>query len=114
VIEHIRTGKLRPLAVTASTRVDALPDIPALGEFVSGYEASGFNGIGAPRNTSPEIIETLNKATNAALTGQRMKARLADLGLEPLASSPAEFGNYVSQYTEKWGKVIRAANIKAE
>jgi len=114
VIEHIRTGKLRALAVTAAARVDLLPDVPALGEFVSGYEASGWTGIGAPRNTSAEIIETLNKAINAALTDPKMKARLADLGLEPLANSPAEFGNYIVQYTEKWGKVVRAANIKAE
>src|SRR5262245_32689194 len=114
VIEHIRTGKLRALAVTAATRLDLLPDVPALGEFVSGYEASGWTGIGAPRNTSAEIIETLNKAINAALTDPKMKARLADLGLEPLANSPAEFGNYIVQYTEKWGKVVRAANIQAE
>jgi tripartite-type tricarboxylate transporter receptor subunit TctC len=114
VIEHIRSGKLRALAVTGATRVDVLPDIPALGEFVSGYEATGWMGIGAPRNTSAEIIETLNKAINAALTDPKMKARLANLGLEPLANSPAEFGNYIVQYTEKWGKVIRAANIKVE
>jgi tripartite-type tricarboxylate transporter receptor subunit TctC len=85
-----------------------------LGEFVSGYEASGWIGIGAPRSTSAEIIETLNKAINTALTDQRMKARLADLGFEPLASSPAEFGKYIVQYTEKWGKVVRAANIKPD
>ena len=114
LIEHIRTGRLRALAVTAATRVDVLPDVPALGEFVSGYEASGWTGIGAPRNTSAEIIEILNKAINAALTDPKMKARLADLGLEPLANSPAEFGNYIAQYTEKWGKVVRAANIKPE
>jgi tripartite-type tricarboxylate transporter receptor subunit TctC len=114
VIEHIRTGKLRALAVTAATRVDVLPDIPALGEFVSGYEASGWGGIGAPKNTSAEIIETLNKTINAALTDPKMKARLVDLGFEPFANSPAEFGNYIVQYTEKWGKVIRTANIKAE
>ena len=114
VIEHIRTGKLRALAVTAATRVDLLPDVPALGEFVSGYEASGFIGIGAPKSTPAEIIETLNTAINAALTDSKMKARLANLGLEPLANSPAEFGNYIVQYTEKWGKVVRAANIKAE
>jgi tripartite-type tricarboxylate transporter receptor subunit TctC len=114
VIEHIRTGKLRALAVTAATRLDLLPDVPALGEFVSGYEASGWTGIGAPRNTSAEIIETLNKAINTAITDPKMKARLADLGLEPLANSPAEFGNYIVQYTEKWGKVVRAANIKPE
>src|SRR6516225_8149647 len=114
VIEHIRTGKLRALAVTAATRVDVLPDIPALAEFVSGYEASGWIGIGAPRNTSAQIIETLNKAINAALTDPKMRARLADLGFAPLANSPAEFGNYIVQYTEKWGKVVRAANIKGE
>jgi tripartite-type tricarboxylate transporter receptor subunit TctC len=114
VIEHIRTGKLRALAVTAATRVDVLPDIPALGEFVSGYEASGWIGIGAPRSTSAQIIETLNKAINAALTDPKMRARLADLGFAPLANSPAEFGNYIVQYTEKWGKVVRAANIKGE
>jgi len=114
VIEHIRTGKLRALAVTAATRLDVLPDIPALGEFVSGYEASGFMGIGAPKSTPAEVIETLNKAINGALAEPKMKARLVNLGLEPLANSPAEFGNYIVQYTEKWGKVVRAANIKAE
>jgi tripartite-type tricarboxylate transporter receptor subunit TctC len=114
VIEHIRTGKLRALAVTAATRVVVLPDIPALGEFVSGYEASGFVGIGAPKSTSAEIIETVNKAINAALTDPKMKARLADLGVVPLANSPAEFGKYIVEYTEKWGKVIQAANIKPE
>jgi tripartite-type tricarboxylate transporter receptor subunit TctC len=114
VIEHIRTGKLRALAVTPATRVDVLPDIPALGEFVSGYEASGFTGIGAPKSTSAEIIETLNKAINAALTDPKMKARFANLGVVPLANSPAEFGKYIVQYTEKWGKVIQAANIKPD
>jgi tripartite-type tricarboxylate transporter receptor subunit TctC len=114
VIEHIRTGKLRALAVTAATRVDVLPDIPALGEFVSGYEASGLYGVGAPKNTPPDIIEKLNKAINATLTDPKIKLRLADLGLEPLANSPSEFGNYIVQYTEKWGKVVRAANIKPE
>jgi tripartite-type tricarboxylate transporter receptor subunit TctC len=114
VIEHIRTGKLRALAVTTTRRVDVLPDIPALGEFVSGYEASGLVGIGAPRSTSAQIIESLNKAINAALNDPKMKARLADVGMEPLANSPAEFGNYIVQYTEKWGKVVRAANIKPE
>ena len=113
-IEHIRAGKLRALAVTTATRSEALPDIPAVNEFVSGYEASGWIGIGVPRNTSAEIIETLNKTINAALADQRTKARLADLGFEPFASSPVEFGNYIVQYTEKWGKVVRAANIKGE
>ncbi len=114
VIEHIRTGKLRALAVTATTRSDALPDVPTVDEFVPGYEASGLVGIGAPRSTSAQIIESLNKAINAALNDPKMKARLADLGMEPLANSPAEFGKYIVQYTEKWGKVIRAANIKPE
>jgi tripartite-type tricarboxylate transporter receptor subunit TctC len=114
VIEHIRTGKLRALAVTAATRVAALPDVPALGEFVPGYEASGWIGIGAPRNTSTEIIERVNKAINAALADPKIKARLVALDQEPLAKSSAEFGDYIVQYTEKWGKVIRAANIKPE
>jgi tripartite-type tricarboxylate transporter receptor subunit TctC len=114
VIEHIRTGKLRALAVTTATRVDVLPDIPTLGEFVSGYEASGWVGIGAPKNTSTETVERLNKAINAALNDLKMKARLADLGMEPLANSPVEFGKYIVRDTEKWAKVIRAANIKAE
>src|SRR5262249_31811441 len=113
-IEHIRAGKLRALAVTTATRSEALRNIPAVNEFVPGYEASGWIGIGVPRNPSAEIIETLNKTINAALADQRTKARLADLGFEPFASSPAEFGNYIVQYTEKWGKVIRAANIKPE
>ena len=113
-IQYIRAGQLRALAVVTATRVDVLPDIPALGEFVSGYEASGWTGIGAPRNTSAEIIETLNKAINAALADPKMKARLVDLGFEPFANSPAEFGNYIVQYTEKWGKVVRAANTKPE
>jgi tripartite-type tricarboxylate transporter receptor subunit TctC len=114
VIEHIRASKLRALAVTAATRSDLLPGVPALGEFVSGYEASGWIGVGAPKNMSTEIIERLNKAINAALADPKMKARLVDLGQEPLTRSPTEFGNYIVQYIEKWGKVIRAANIKPE
>jgi tripartite-type tricarboxylate transporter receptor subunit TctC len=114
VIEHIRTGKLRALAVTAATRLDVLPDIPTLGEFVSGYEASGWVGIGAPKNTSTETIERLNKAINAALNDLKMKARLADLGMEPLANSPVEFGKYIVRVTEKWAKVVKFAGIKPE
>jgi len=114
VIEHIRAGKLGALAVTAATRTDLLPGVPALGEFVSGYEASGWIGVGAPKNTSTEIIERLNQAINAALVDPKLKARLVDLGQEPLVRSPAEFGNYIAQYADKWGKVIRAANIKPE
>ena len=114
VIEHIRSGKLRALAVTAAARTALLPDVPALGEFVPGYEASGWIGIGAPRSTSAEIIERLNKAINAALADPKTMARLVDLGQEPLARSPAEFGSYIAEYTEKWGRVVRAANIKPD
>ena len=99
--------------MTAATRVDLLPDVPA-GRICVRLRGEWLDRHRAPRNTSAEIIETLNKAINAALTDPKMKARLADLGLEPLANSPAEFGNYIVQYTEKWGKVVRAANIKPE
>jgi tripartite-type tricarboxylate transporter receptor subunit TctC len=113
-IGYIRAGKLRALAVTAATRLDVLPDVPPIGDFVPGYEASGWNGIGAPANTSPEIIAVLNSEVNAALADPTIKGRLSDLGYTVFASSPAEFGRYVVEYTEKWGKVIRAANIKPE
>ena len=113
-IEYVRAGKLRALAVTTTTRSDALPDIPTVGDFVRGYEASGFVGLGAPKNTPAEIIEKLNKEINAALADPKIKARLADLGGTVLPDSPAEFGKLVADETEKWGKVIRAANIKPE
>jgi tripartite-type tricarboxylate transporter receptor subunit TctC len=113
-IAYIRAGKLRPLGVTTATRIDVLPDVPAIGDFVPGYEASGWDGIGAPVNTPPEIISILNKEVNAALADATFKARLADLGADPFANSPAEFGKFIAEYIEKWGKVIRAANIKAE
>jgi tripartite-type tricarboxylate transporter receptor subunit TctC len=113
-IEYVRTGKLRALAVTTTMRSDALPDIPTVGEFVRGYEASGFVGLSAPKNTPAEIIEKLNKEINAALADPKIKARLADLGGTMLPGSPAEFGKLVADETEKWGKVIRAANIKAQ
>ena len=113
-IGYIRAGRLRALAVTAATRSDALPDIPTVGEFVPGYEASGWQGIGAPAKTPPQIIATLNKLVNEALASAEFKARFVDLGLEPYATSPAEFGKFIVDYTEKWGNVIRAANIKAE
>ena len=113
-IEHIRAGKLRALAVTTATRSEALPDIPTVGEFVPGYEASAWYGIGAPKNTPAEIIDKLNKEINAALADPKMKARLADLGGTVLAGSPADFGKLIADETEKWGKVIRAANIKPE
>jgi tripartite-type tricarboxylate transporter receptor subunit TctC len=113
-IAYIRAGKLRPLGVTTATPIDVLPDVPAIGDFVPGYEASGWDGIGAPANTPPEIISILNKEVNAALADATFKARLADLGADPFANSPAEFGKFIAEYIEKWGKVIRAANIKAE
>lgn len=111
-IEYARTGKLRALAVTTATRSDALPDIPAVGEFVPGYEASGWHGMGAPKATPLEIVEKLNKEINAALADPKIKARLADLGGTVLPGSSAEFGKLIADETEKWGKVIRAANIK--
>jgi tripartite-type tricarboxylate transporter receptor subunit TctC len=113
-IEYVRAGKLRALAVTTATRSEALPDVPSVGEFVPGYEASGWFGIGAPKNTPADIVEKLNKEVNAGLADPKLKARLADLGGDVLALSPADFGKLIADETEKWGKVIRAANIKAE
>jgi tripartite-type tricarboxylate transporter receptor subunit TctC len=113
-IEYIRSGKLRPLAVTTATRSAVLPNIATVGDFVPGYEAVGFYGLGAPRNTPAEIVDKLNKEINAALTDPKMKARLADLGGTTLPGSPADFGKLIAEETEKWAKVIRAANIKAE
>src|SRR5579864_9013459 len=113
-IEYIRAGKLRALAVTTGTRSDALPGIPTVGEFVPGYEASAWYGVGVPRNTPAEIIEKLNKGINAALASPVMTARLADLGGTVFPTSPAEFGKFIADETEKWGKVIRTAGIKSE
>jgi tripartite-type tricarboxylate transporter receptor subunit TctC len=113
-IEYIRAGRLRALAVTTATRSEALPDIPTLGEFLPGYEASNWFGVGAPRNTPVEVIDKLNKEINAGLTDPKIKARLADLGGDVLALSPTDFGKFIADETEKWGKVIRAANIKPE
>ena len=113
-IEYIRTDKLRALAVTSATRSDALPDIPTIGEFVPGYEASTVFGLGAPKNTPTEIIERLNKEINAALADPKLKARLADLDGTALALSPTNFGRLMAEETDKWGKVIRAAHIKPE
>jgi tripartite-type tricarboxylate transporter receptor subunit TctC len=113
-IGYIRGGTLRPLGVTTTTRRDVLPDVPAIGDFVPGYEATNWEGIGAPANTPPEIIAILNKQVNAALADATFKARLVDLGGEPFASSPAEFGKFIVEYIEEWAKVIRAAGIKAE
>ena len=113
-IQHIKSGALRALAVTTATRSEALADVPALSEFVPGYEASGWNGICVPKNTPVEIIEKLNNAINAGLADTKLKARLADLGATTLAGSPSDFGKLIAHETEKWAKVIRAANIKVE
>lgn len=113
-IDHIRSGKLRALGVTTSTRMDVLPDVPPMSDFVPGYEANGWEGIVAPKDIPPEIIDTLNKEINAALVDANFKSRLANLGVEPFANSPVEFSNFIVDYTEKWGKVIQAAGIKAE
>jgi tripartite-type tricarboxylate transporter receptor subunit TctC len=113
-IEYIRAGKLRALAVTSLTRSAALPDVPIVADFVPGYDASGWYGIGAPKNTPAEIIDRLNKEINAALADPGMKAQLLDSGAVPMPMTPAEFGTFVATETEKWGKVIRAANIKPE
>jgi tripartite-type tricarboxylate transporter receptor subunit TctC len=113
-IEYVKSGNLRALAVTGATRSDALPDIPSVGEFVPGYEASGWQGIGAPRNTPTEIVDKLNKEINAVLADPKMKARLADLGSTAFVNSPADFGKFIAEFTERWGKIIRSANIKAD
>jgi tripartite-type tricarboxylate transporter receptor subunit TctC len=113
-VEHIRAGRLRALAVTTASRSETLPDIPTVGEFVPGYEASTWYGIGAPNATSVEIVEKLNTEINASLADPKLKARLADLGGDVLALSPADFGRLITEETEKWGKLIRAVNIKAE
>jgi tripartite-type tricarboxylate transporter receptor subunit TctC len=113
-IEYIRAGKLRALAVTAATRSDALPDIPTVGEFVPGYEASFWFGVGAPKATRAEIVEKLNKEINAGLADPNMKTRLADLGGTVLAGSPADFGKLIAEETERWGKVVKFSGAKAD
>jgi tripartite-type tricarboxylate transporter receptor subunit TctC len=113
-IEYVRAGKLRALAITTATRSDSLPDVPAVGEFVQGYETSTWYGVGAPKNTPAEIVEKLNKEINAALADPKLKARLANLGAEPMSMTPAEFAKFVFEETEKWGKVVKFAGIKAE
>jgi tripartite-type tricarboxylate transporter receptor subunit TctC len=113
-IEYVRAGKLRALAVTTATRLDALPDIPTVGEFVPGYEASVFYGVGAPKNTPAEIVNYLNNEINVALTEPMIKARLADLGSMVLAGSPADFGKFIADETEKWAQVVKSAGIKAQ
>jgi tripartite-type tricarboxylate transporter receptor subunit TctC len=113
-IEYVRAGRLRALAVTTATRSEALPDVPSVGEFVAGYEASGWFGVGAPRATPVEIIDKLNKEINAGLTDRKLNPRLADLGGDVLTLSPADFGKFIADETEKWAKVIKFAGIKAD
>jgi len=113
-VEYIKSGKVRALAVTTSTRSEVLPDVPPLSEFVPGYDAAAWIGVGAPKNTPPEIIDKLNKEVNAALADPKLKVRLADLGSTVAGGSAADYGRRLEEEAEKWGKVIRAANIKAE
>jgi tripartite-type tricarboxylate transporter receptor subunit TctC len=113
-IPYTAAGRLRALAITTATRSEALPDLPALGEFVPGYEASSIFGFGAPKNTPAEIIDKLNKEINAGLADPEIKARVAELDGTVLVGSPADFGKLIAEETEKWGKVVHAANIRAE
>jgi tripartite-type tricarboxylate transporter receptor subunit TctC len=113
-LEQIKAGKLRALGVTTATRVEALPGVPSIGEFVPGYDASGWQGLGAPKDTPDAIVDRLNRATNAAVADAGTKARLAELGLAVFSGSPGDFGKLIADETRKWGKVIRDAGIKAE
>ena len=113
-VEYVKAGKLRALAVTTVTRSNELPDIPTVGDFVPGYEVSQWYGVGAPKGTPAEIIDKLNKEINTGLADPKIKARLEDLGGIPMPMMPDEFGKMIAEDTEKWAKVIRAANIKPE
>src|SRR5262249_46384553 len=113
-IQHIKAGKLRPLGVTTTTRLDVLPDVPTIADFVPGYEASGFAGVGAPRGTPAEIINLLNKELNAGLADANVRARIEELGGTVLGGTPAEFGTILVEAVEKWAKVIKFAGIKVE
>ncbi|WP_296341975.1 tripartite tricarboxylate transporter substrate binding protein [Reyranella sp.] len=113
-IQQIKAGKLRPLAVTTTARLDVLPDVPSVSDFVPGYEASGFAGIGVPKSTPVEIINALNKELNAGLADSKIKTRIVELGGTVLGGTPAQFGTILSEATEKWAKVIKFAGIKAE
>jgi tripartite-type tricarboxylate transporter receptor subunit TctC len=112
--EFVRTGKLNALAVTTATRADALPDVPPLADFVPGYESSQWYGLGAPKNTPADIVDKLNREVNAALVDPKMKARLAEFGGTVMPGPPAEFGKFIAGETEKWGKVVKFAGIKAD
>jgi tripartite-type tricarboxylate transporter receptor subunit TctC len=113
-IEHIRAGKLRPLAITSATRAELLPDVPTVGDFVPGYESSAWYGVGAPKGTPVEIVDRLNKEINAILADPRAKTRIADMGATLIAGSPADFGRLIAEETEKWGKVVRFSGAKAD
>ena len=113
-LEYIRAGKLRALAVTPAARLEALPDVPTLAEFVSGYEATQWYGVGAPKNTPAAIVVRLNKEINAALADPKMRARLEELGGTILAGSPTDFSRLIADETEKWGRVIRTAKLKTQ
>jgi tripartite-type tricarboxylate transporter receptor subunit TctC len=113
-IEYVRAGKLRPLAVTSAARVEVLPDLPTVGDFLPGFEASTWFGVGAPKNTPAEVVDKLNKEINAVLADPKLKARLAGLGGTVLSGSPADFGKLIADETEKWGKVVKFAGIKVE
>ena len=113
-IEYVKTGRLRALAVTDTTRSDALPDLPTVAETLPGYQAASFYGLGAPRNTPAPVVDVLNEAVNAGLADPKLKARLTDLGSVLLPGPPAAFGQLIADETEKWGKVIRFAGIKAQ
>jgi len=113
-IEHIRAGKVRALAVTTATRSEALPDIPTVGEFVPGYEASGWLGIGAPRNAPADIVDRLNREINVILADPKIKARFADMGATVFAGSPANFGKHIAAETERRAKVVKFSGIKPD
>ena len=113
-VQYVKAGKLHALGVTTATHAEALPDVPVIGDFVPGYEVSAWYGIVAPKNTPAAIVETLNKEINAGLTDPKLKARLADLGSSPFVSSPAAFGKFLADETEKWAKVVKSAGIKPE
>jgi tripartite-type tricarboxylate transporter receptor subunit TctC len=114
LLEYMQAGKLRALGVTTATRSEALADLPTVGDFVPGYEASFWFGVGAPKATQAQIVEKLNTEINAALADPKMKARLAEWGATALPGSPADFGKLIAEETEKWGKVVKFAGIKPE
>src|SRR5262245_16389078 len=113
-LQHIRSGALRALAVTTATRSEALPDLPTVGDFLPGYEATAWYGIAAPKNTPSEIVDKLNKEINAGLADPKIKARFADLASTVIPASPADFGLLVGEETEKWGKVVKFSGAKSE